>query len=211
MSDALPDEFVDHCEQIALEVRADLGLTVGDAFSPREFAEHQAIKVESIERFLPAFPDEVNRLIDEGSEVFAAATVFCGTRCLILVNPSQSKREEALSIAHELAHRELEHEPAWPLYNEQGHRRQRSDGEETEADYLAGAMLVPRSGMDLGALERERLEAAASKFGVSSEFIRSRTAAFWRQTPNWTPPLLPGEPGEAATVKILSASSLRSP
>jgi IrrE N-terminal-like domain len=209
MSDALPDEFIDHCEQVALEVRADLGLTVGDAFSPRELAEQQAIKIETIERFLPAFPAEVNRLVREGPEAFAAATVFCGTRCLILVNPSQSKREEALSIAHELAHRELEHEPTWPLFDEQG-RRRRSDSEEAQADYLAGAMFVPRSSLDLEGLEQNRLEASAARLGVPSKLIRSRVAAFWRKTPRWTPPLLPGDPGETGTINVLSASSLRS-
>jgi hypothetical protein len=210
MSDALPDEFVDHCEQVALEVRGDLGLEVSDAFIPREFAEHQAIDVESIERFLPAFPAEVQRLIEAGPETFAAATVFCGTRCLILINPNQSDREEALSIAHELAHRELEHEATWPLFDEQGRRRRWSAGEEEEADYLAGAMLVPRSSLEASGFGSDHQEATAH-FGVSPALLRRRVSAAWRQTPAWTPPLLPGEPGEGATLSAHRLATLRAP
>src|SRR6476646_6990642 len=163
MIEALSDPFVDRCEQIALVLRAELELDAESRFDPVDFASHLAIDVDSIERFRDALPDAVGQLTEADIQSFAAATVFCGTRCLILVNPSQSPSEEALSVAHELAHLELEHEPTWPLFDEAGNRMRWRADEEAEAEYLAGAMLVPRSGVApvFSRLDRDPLGVAA--------------------------------------------------
>jgi len=174
---ALPEPFVEQCEKIALDLRGELGLSGEARLDPLELFEQRAIEVHTIERFRETLPDEVARLTGEGADAFSAATVFCGTRCLVLVNPSQSDREKAVSIAHELAHLELEHEPTWPLFDERGRRRSWCANEEAEAEYFAGALLVPRSGLKsvLRSLNRD-VRGVASHFGVDIALLKRRLA-----------------------------------
>jgi hypothetical protein len=183
------DEFVDMCEDIALDLRGELGLGDQARLDPQAVAAHLAIDVDSIERFRDRLPVEVARLAEEDVESFAAVTVFCGTRCLILVNPSQGSREEALSVAHELAHLELEHEPSWPLFDASGRRKRWSANEEVEAEYLAEAMLAPRSGV--GAV-MSRLghdpRRVGEHFGVGPVLMLRRFSALRRRTRAWPPP-----------------------
>ncbi|HEU4905413.1 MAG TPA: ImmA/IrrE family metallo-endopeptidase [Solirubrobacterales bacterium] len=199
----LPEAFVDECEEIALELRGELAVDDRTRLDPRLVADHLAIDVQTIERFRRYLPEEVTRLAEEDVESFAAATVFRGTRCLILVNPSQSDIEQATSIAHELAHLELEHEPTWPLFDERGRRRSWCAEEEAEAEYLAGAMLAPRSGVEpvLSDCSQDPRRCAAH-FGVSPSLMRQRVAASRRQTAAWRPSLRPvdGEIDHSALV-----------
>jgi len=177
------DVFVDRCEDIALELRGELGIGDQARLDPKELAAHLAVDVHSIEHFRPRLPDEVRRLAEEDVESFAAVTVFCGTRCLILVNPSQGSHEEALSIAHELAHLELEHEPTWPLFDAAGRRRRWRANEEVEAEYLAGAILAPRSGVRaLIARLGHDPRRISEHFGVGPSLARRRFTAARRRT-----------------------------
>jgi Zn-dependent peptidase ImmA (M78 family) len=182
------DELVDRCEDIALELRGELGLGDQARLDPQDLAAHLAIDVDSIERFRRSLPAEVRQLTEEDAESFAAVTVFCGSRCLILVNPSQTSREEALSIAHELAHLELEHEPTWPLFDQSGRRRRWRANEEVEAEYLAEAMLAPRSGVSavmsrLGHDPRR----VGDHFGIGPVLTLRRFGATRRRTRVWPP------------------------
>jgi Zn-dependent peptidase ImmA (M78 family) len=180
------DAFVDRCEDIALELRGELGLGDQARLDPTELAAHLAIDVHSIERFRDGLPDQVRRLTEEDVESFAAVTVFCGTRCLILVNPSQSTQEEALSVAHELAHLELEHEPTWPLFDASGKRMQWRANEEVEAEYLAEAMLAPRSGVSaLMTHLGHDPTGIGERYGVGPVLMLRRFKATRRRTPAW--------------------------
>ncbi len=210
MIEVLPEAFVDKCEEIALDVRGELELGREDIFDPRDLADLLAIQVHTIERFRDFLPDEVRQLTELDAASFAAATVFCETRCLILVNPSQSDSEEALSIAHELAHLELEHEPTWPLFDEQGRRKRWAKDEELEAEYLAGALLIPRSAVlpVFSRLDKDPLGIAAH-FGVSLSLMRRRIAASRRQTAAWTPPAY--SPAGQATTTTDAFALRRSP
>jgi Zn-dependent peptidase ImmA (M78 family) len=181
-----PGEFLDECEEIALELRGELGLGDQSRLDPRRLAAHLAIDIHSVERFRETLPREVAMLTGEDAASFAAATVFRGTRCLILVNPSQSSQAEALSIVHELAHLELEHEPTWPLFDERGRRRRWRANEEVEADCLAEAMLAPRSGVS-AAMSRfaHDPQRVAGHFGITSRMLTKRVAATRRRTAAW--------------------------
>jgi Zn-dependent peptidase ImmA (M78 family) len=176
MSEELPDEFRAECEEIALELRREIGLDSQDRLDPRDRAKDMAIDVFTIERFRELYPDAVYQLAERDAEAFDAMAVFHGTRCLILVNPSQSPEEKALSIAHEIAHIELEHERLKaPLFDEEGRRRSWHPQEEAEAEYLARTMMVPKAAIEpvLARLDGS-VGAAAAHFGVSVALLRKR-------------------------------------
>jgi Zn-dependent peptidase ImmA (M78 family) len=103
---------------------------------------------------------------------FSATTIVVGPRRLIVYNPRHEAGRKASSLAHELAHVILEHEPA-PAIGVGGCRNW--DGvQEAEADWLGSALLVPRSGALAWMLESDDVEAGASNFGVSIELFRWR-------------------------------------
>jgi Zn-dependent peptidase ImmA (M78 family) len=169
MNWVLPEAFRAECEELALELRREIGLDSQDRLNPRRRAEDMAIDVFTIERFRDHYPEAVDQLAEHDAEAFDAMVVFHGTRCLILVNPSQSPEEEALSIAHEIAHIELEHERLEaPLFDEAGRRRSWHPRDEAEAECLARTMLVPE--VAIGPVLRDcngSIRDAAGHFGVS--------------------------------------------
>lgn len=188
MTEGLPQAFAAECEKIALRLRSELDLDSQDRLDPRRVAAHLEIGVVSIERYRDTCPDAVALLTEKDKGAFAAASVFCGTRCLIIVNPSQSDTEMALSIAHEIAHRELEHEPTWPLFDQTGRGLEDHEQEEAEAEHLARAILVPEKGLEpvLARCGGNALLAAAH-FGVSVKLMRRRIEEVGRR-PAQAPP-----------------------
>jgi Zn-dependent peptidase ImmA (M78 family) len=177
MSPAVSQEFVLECEEIALERRGELGLGDQEALDPCLLAsELLAIDVITVEHYRGLHPEAVGQLTERDAISFNAVTVFHGSRAMIVVNPSQGAAEAALSVAHEIAHIELEHERLRaPLFDEEGRRRSWHPTEELDAEYLAREMLVPRQGLRpvLARLGGTR-GAAAAHFGVSSALIRQR-------------------------------------
>src|SRR5260370_1706656 len=96
---------------------------------------------------------------------FSAVTVFRGFERTILHNESHSPGRQSSNLAHELSHALLLHPPA-PALDSLGCR----DWDpvlEMEADWLAGALLIP----DEAALHIARRgldeQSAADNFGVS--------------------------------------------
>jgi Zn-dependent peptidase ImmA (M78 family) len=164
--------FKAECERISLEMRAELGLTPSCRLDPHALAEHLAIPTRSLDDFGDSCVSEVEQLVrvDQGS--FSAATVFRGTQRLIIFNPAHPPGRHVNSVAHELSHIILEHEPG-PIREAGGERRWAPD-DEAEADWLAGTLLAPREGVlqmmsRLGSIER-----AAQHFGISEALMRWR-------------------------------------
>lgn len=105
--------FKTQAEQISLELRGVLGLTADHRLECTALAEHLAIDVAPVTDLLGygATAADVNRLVaDDGG--FSAMTIYRGTRCRIFFNPFHPPTRNANSIAHEISHVVLEHEPA---------------------------------------------------------------------------------------------------
>jgi IrrE N-terminal-like domain len=171
MSEALPQAKRTECEAIAAEERGELGLTPEGRLDPWELAAALRIRVESIERFAGRYPEEIRELIGPEGTMPGAVSVFHGPKCRILYDPRAGEVGRAFSVAHELAHRLLEHTPRW---FDSRHRIEVSSVEEKAADYLAGAMLVPAAGLATVIAEHGGVIEAAAHFGVSVALIRTR-------------------------------------
>ncbi len=84
---------------------------------------------------------------DEGS--WSAMTLeYNGTKAIVL-NPAHASTRQANDLMHELAHIELSHTPARVEISETGIilLSDYSDDQEQEADWYAGAMLLPRNAL----------------------------------------------------------------
>lgn len=172
-AEALRHGFKADAERMAESVRAELVLEPSQPLDGLALAEHLGIEVITLRelRRYGARAESIRRLIAPEAG-FSATTVCAGTRRLIVYNPREPRGRRANSLAHELSHVLLEHEPKPALGA--GGCRHWARREEAEADWLGAALLVPREGA-LHWLERDGdLELGAEHFGVSIELFRWR-------------------------------------
>jgi hypothetical protein len=165
--------FKSDAERTAEHVRSDLGLGLLDRLDCFALAEAWGIPVVSLGELREDGASEasIRRLLSPEAG-FSATTVVVGPRRLIVYNPRQEPGRKSNSLAHELAHVILEHEAA-PAIGVGGCRHW--DGrQEAEADWLGGALLVPRAGALEWMLESDDVDAGASNFGVSLALFRWR-------------------------------------
>jgi hypothetical protein len=165
--------FKSEAERTAELVRRDLGLALVDRLDCFALAETWGIPVVSLGELRADGASEASiRRLMSPEAGFAATTVVVGPRRLIVYNPLDEPGRRANSLAHELAHVILEHEAA-PALGVGGCRHW--DGvQEAEADWLGGALLVPREGALEWMLENDDIVAGASNFGVSVTLFRWR-------------------------------------
>lgn len=165
--------FKTQAERISAELRAELGLTLHDRLGCAGLAEHLCIPVDPITVLgnWGARDDDL-RVVAGPSGCVSAMTVYRGARCRVLYNPHHSAARTASSIAHELSHVILEHEPRPPIGADG--RLNIDPVQEAEAEWQAGSLLVPREGalrlLSLGAALRD----GAEHFGVSLELFSWR-------------------------------------
>lgn len=163
--------FKADAERLALELRAELGLDADDSIDPRDLAEEYGIPVVGA-RDLDVANEHANYFTGEKSGVWSATTVFHGTRRLIVLNDFHDPRRIANSLAHELAHLFLEHEPT-PVVKGDGSRMW-NDQVEAEANELGARILIPGVTARALAVEGREPVDVADRFGVSEQLARWR-------------------------------------
>jgi Zn-dependent peptidase ImmA (M78 family) len=164
--------FKSEASDIATEVRAELGLSLYERLDPHALAESLEIPIIRLSDFLPESP-AVGHLLDVEPEVFSAVTVFSGTRRTIVHNDAHSSGRQVSDLTHELSHGLLHHPPT-PALDNTGCRLWNQDIED-EANWLAGALLIPEAAAMLIAKGRWSDDhAAAQHFGVSQHMVRFR-------------------------------------
>ena len=164
--------FKTEASTIAREMRDELNAAADAPLDMRQLADHLGIPVLPLSDLRADAPAPTGLLLGAATSMFSGMTVFDGARRTIVFNDAHSPGRQASDIAHEIAHGLLFHEPA-PVADDLGCRLWNPEAEQ-EADWLAGALLVP----DEAALRIERLgwsdgEAAAA-YGVSTRMIRYR-------------------------------------
>jgi Zn-dependent peptidase ImmA (M78 family) len=163
--------FKSEAAEIAGAIRTELGLTDTERLVPGDLADHLGIPVLDIGEF-GELPDVVHQLTQIDTAALSALTVLRGTARLIVVNHAHSIGRIANSVAHEISHVLLEHDPGVAVTTE-GFRTWHAE-QEAEADWLAGCLLIPRGGLLEKMATGMSLEDLASHFGVSLELARWR-------------------------------------
>ncbi len=164
--------FKPEANAIAREVRAELSLSRTAPLDPRKLADHVAIPLIPLSEFRQAIPNAVGYFSSHGEDQFSALTVIEVHRRVIVYNDAHVPGRQSNDIAHELAHGLLLHDPT-PAFNELGLRNLDADIEE-EANFLAGALLVPEEAALM--IERQNWSPgkAANYYGVTPSLIAYR-------------------------------------
>lgn len=171
---ALRRGFKSEAEEISLATRRKLGLDATARLDPMDLAKHRSIKVIGLAEFGRRTGCEraARLLLTKERSSFSAMTIVLGSGRFIVHNERHASTRQASNLAHELAHDILGH-PASEGIADGGCRRFDAN-QEAEADWLAGAVLVPRDGALALARDGMSLEEIAEHFGVSEQMCRFR-------------------------------------
>lgn len=126
---------------------------------------------------LPDLPVKVRRrLLTEFRDHWSAITVMDGSHHLIVTNSAHASTRQNSSLAHELAHIILGHEPSLMFMTPKSGLaiRTHNDEQEEQANWLAGALLLPRDallGIRRGGMPDEE---ACREYGVSAPMFKFR-------------------------------------
>jgi Zn-dependent peptidase ImmA (M78 family) len=109
-------------------------------------------------------------------ESWSAATLRNGNASLIIINDGHALTRQNNSLAHEIGHIVLRHEPAKMYVTPDGlmMMSEYNPIHEEEADWFAGAILVPRDALLDAAARGLTDRVAADYFGVSNEVFQMR-------------------------------------
>jgi len=115
-------------------------------------------------------------LMGDHSDTWSAITVSDGQKHLIIVNSTHAPSRTNSSLAHELAHVILGHEPSMMFMTPQSGiaLRTHNKDQEDEANWLAGCILLPRDA--LLHIRRSGIgdDQVCSEYGVSLKMFRFR-------------------------------------
>jgi Zn-dependent peptidase ImmA (M78 family) len=169
--------FKAEAERLALDVREELGVGAYARLDPMVLAEHLAIPVMTLSELaavgvVPDLGVAVDVLHGAESQAMSAVTVFFGSERAIVHNDAHSPGRRASNVTHELAHGLLLH-PSAPVLDRRGCRNWNPDVED-EANYLAGALLIPSKAAWGLAKRRKSFDQAAVDYGCSIEMVRWR-------------------------------------
>jgi Zn-dependent peptidase ImmA (M78 family) len=173
--------FKTEANEVAREVRAELGLLPTAPLDPWALARHLEIPVLPLSHFADDAREAVRHFHQVERGAFSALTVFNGCHRLIVYNDAHSRGRRASDLAHELAHALLQHRPG-PALDDRGCRFW-DKAQEDEATWLAAALLVSEEAALLTARDRKPLREAAAEYGVSESMMSFRlnvTAALRR-------------------------------
>jgi len=168
--------FKSQCERRAVEFRKQFGLSDHDALSAERLARELRVTVWSTSDVGGISQDALSVLSDETDQSWSALTMRLGTDHLVVHKLVTSKGRRNNVVMHELAHIILGHELAEACILEDGSLVPGNfdQDQEDEADWLAGALLLPRP--TLLSIRRRRLSdaAACEEHLVSSEMLKWR-------------------------------------
>ena len=163
--------FKTEANDVARQIREELGLHSTDPLDPRRLAEHLDIPIMPLSAMME-IPDVVRYFTRRNTGEFSAMTMFEGTERLIIYNDAHSSGRQASALAHELAHALLFHQPK-PALDSSG-CRDWDEEVEREADWLGAALLVSEEAAIEIAEKGLTLAAAARLYGCSHQIIRMR-------------------------------------
>ncbi len=163
-------------EQTALRARQKLKLSASSPLDPLRLAELLGVFVLQPDD-LPDLGEEVRlRLASVHRDCWSAITVSDGSHHLIVVNSSHAKTRLNSSVAHEIAHIILGHEPSMMFMNSSSRMALRTynEDQEEEANWLGGCLLLPREALIAIRRRGRSDDNACAEYGVSPAMLRFR-------------------------------------
>ena len=187
--------FKTWCENSARGYRRELKLSSVAPLDPRVLARHLGITIWTPADIPGMNSKDVYHLTVAARESWSAATLRNGNSSVIIINNGHALTRQNNSLAHEIGHIILRHEPSKMYVTPDGLMMMNEYNliHEEEANWFAGAILVPRDALLDAAARGLTDRAAAAYFGVSNavyQMRRNRTGVdiqLSRRRGTWAP------------------------
>lgn len=168
--------FKSQCERRSVEVRRQFGLRDTDQLLASQYAKQIGVVVWT-ERDITGLPcTDLEQLTQTEPDVWSAFTLRIEDRHLVVMNSTQSAPRQNSVLMHEVSHIALGHELTSGSLTDEGYfvPVTYDEDQEAEADWFAGALLLPRP--SLLYIRRRGLSDEQAK----SEFLVSQAMLDWR-------------------------------
>jgi hypothetical protein len=141
--------FKSWAERISLAFRTKLNKKPIDPLPARELSEYLHVKLLKPEDIKGLSKENCNYLLQEGSNAWSAVTICIKQNHIVIYNSSHSQRRISSSIMHELSHLILNHKHSKFFHNTKLGLtlRDYDKKQESEADWLSGCLLLPRTAL----------------------------------------------------------------
>ena len=167
--------FKSRCEQISRRLRLELGLTPVAPMAVEELARYLDVSLWSVAD-IELSPEDLSQLVEVDQDSWSAITVSALDRDAVIFNPTHSDGRHSSNVMHELSHLILGHDPTTMFFVGEGELALRGYNADTEgeADWLAGALLLPRDA--LVHIRRRRIgdDQASKIYKVSNQMLKYR-------------------------------------
>jgi Zn-dependent peptidase ImmA (M78 family) len=162
-------------EKASTSARQALNINLIDPLDPWTFARHLEVSVLDFSS-LGLSADCVRQLTFLDEESWSAMTLKEDGGFAIVLNPAHAVTRQRNDLMHELAHIELRHVPARVDVSKTGMLllSDYSDEQEQEADWYAGALLLPRIGLMFHRSRSKTSLEIAQHYGVSGALCEWR-------------------------------------
>ena len=167
--------FKSRCEEMSNSLRAELGLREVDPLLPAQLASYLDVFIWPVTE-LELDEDDMCQLLEVDSDSWSAITVSAAGREAVITNPRHRSGRLSSDVMHELSHLLLGHDPT-TLYiiGEEGLAlREFDQPKEQEADWLAGALLLPRGALFAIANGGADYDTVWHTYGVSRQMLEFR-------------------------------------
>jgi Zn-dependent peptidase ImmA (M78 family) len=168
--------FKTWCETISLQHRRILKLRPLDPLDPQAVAKSLRVHIHGVEEIPGLAPQTIKTLLHDDPDSWSAVTITNGRQSVIILNSSHRGGRPASDLMHELAHIIIGHEPARVDVTEDGSLilNTYNRGQEDEANWLAGCLLLPREALLWIKRQGLELRDAANQYGVSVTMLQYR-------------------------------------
>ena len=167
--------FKAQAERISLHARVSMSLGPMEAIDPWAYSKTLGVVVLEFDALkLP--PKHCDQLLNKDDESWSGLTLREGGTHFVVVNPSHTAARQRNTLVHELSHIQLGHVPGRVDISASGLMllSDYPDDQEQEADWLAGAILLPRD-----ALHHHRSKGLTS-LEIANAYGVSQPLADWR-------------------------------
>lgn len=167
--------FKTHAENQAIEIRRSLKIAATGPLNPWKYAECLGVVVLGFDT-LGLSAKSARQLTINDPDCWSAMTIKHGAVHGVVLNPTHKVTRLHNDLTHELAHIDLKHVPSRVEVSKSGLLllSDYSDEQEQEADWYAGALLLPRNALVHHRAKNKTVEFIASQYGVSTALCEWR-------------------------------------
>jgi Zn-dependent peptidase ImmA (M78 family) len=175
---SFPHGFKSRCEALSLQLRHRLRIGPSDALPPETLAKYVGVTLWSLQELSRLSLEVRGRLEGDFKGEWSAVTIVAGPSPVIVFNSAHSRRRRASTLMHELSHVLLDHTPGNMFFGASGLALRTYDpAQESEADWLAGCLLLPREALLEARKRGVTDEELCGRYGVSGDMLRFRINA----------------------------------